>query len=422
MISSDTIAAISTSVGPAPRMILRLSGPDAYRIAAALTKPGRGGEASRVTIHFRDLHSPARLYHFRSPHSYTGQDLLEFHIPGNPLLARMLLEELLRLGARAAEPGEFTARAFFNGRIDLTAAEGVAATIAAHNQHELSAARQLLSGELARRLQPLMDRLAQILALVEVGIDFSEEDVSFISAEQANTQTEEIKRELQSLYNNSSRFERLTHEPSFVLVGRPNAGKSTLLNALAGGPRAVVSSTAGTTRDALSAEVALDRGIVRVIDVAGLEENPPTEYIARQMHDRALRTLREADFVILLRDIDDQRPLLELPRHPDLLVHTKFDLIPKAAGHDGLCVSAQTNQNLHLLRQEPSPLAFGSPHSPPAPPGPLSRRPPPHASPPPAPATRHARPPRPPDRPWHLRRRSHRPRAPRSTTRPRPNT
>ncbi|HEV8377503.1 MAG TPA: tRNA uridine-5-carboxymethylaminomethyl(34) synthesis GTPase MnmE [Tepidisphaeraceae bacterium] len=366
MISSDTITAISTSVGPAARMILRLSGPDSYKIAAALTKPGAEGEAVRATVHFRDLHFSTWLYCFRAPHSYTAEDLIEFHIPGNPLLARMLLDELLRLGARSAEPGEFTARAFFNGRLDLTAAEGVAATIGAHNQQELSAARQLLSGELARRLQPLMDRLAQMLALLEVGIDFSEEDVSFISAEQVSTDVEDIKRQLQTLYNDSPRFDRLTHEPSFVLVGRPNAGKSTLLNALAGRSRAVVSPAAGTTRDALSAEIALDRGIVRMIDVAGLEENPPTENIPRQMHERALRTLREADFVILLRDISDQRPLLELPRHPDLLVHTKLDLIPKAAGHDGLAISAQRGQNLDLLRRQMSAFAFGSPTSVPA--------------------------------------------------------
>jgi len=374
MNSADTIAAISSAVGPAARIILRISGPDAPRIASTIAvknfDSSRGAEAHKSNLHFHDLTFPAWLYYFKSPHSYTCEDLIEFHIPGNPLLARMLLDELLRLGARLAEPGEFTARAFFNGRIDLTAAEGVAATIAAHNQQELSAARQLLCGELARRLRPVMDRLAQMLALVEAGIDFSEEDISFIATEQIATDTEEVKRELQELFEQSTRFERLTHEPTFVLVGRPNAGKSTLLNALAGGPRAIVSATAGTTRDALSAEFALDRGLVRIIDVAGLDEDPPDDSdsspaadIARQMHQRALRALEEADFIILLRDSTDQRPLLNLPRHPNLLVQTKKDLVPGAAAHEGISISAQTGENLDLLRREMSCLAFGSPTS-----------------------------------------------------------
>jgi len=377
MITADTIAAISSAVGPAARMIVRVSGPDAARIASVIAgmnlESSRGGEAYRARLRFFDLSVPAWIYQFKSPHSYSGEDLVEFHIPGNPLLARMLLDELLRLGARSAEPGEFTARAFFNGRIDLTAAEGVAATIAAHNQQELLAARQLLSGELARRLQPLMDRLAQTLALVEAGIDFSEEDISFIATEQIATTTEQIKDELQSLFEQSTRFERLSHEPTFVLVGRPNAGKSTLLNALAGGPRAVVSPTAGTTRDALSAEVAVDRGIVRVIDVAGLDEKQPVDAgsssaadIARQMHQRAVQALQEADFVILVRDSTDQRPLLELERHPNLLVQTKKDLVPSASAHEGISISAKTGENLDLLRREMSCLAFGSPTSAPA--------------------------------------------------------
>ena len=359
MISNDTIAAISSAVGPSARMILRLCGPSAFSIASKVSPLGTG--ASQTTLHLHVLQIPAWIYLFPSPHSYTTEDLVEFHIPGNPLLARLLLNELLRLGARPADPGEFTARAFFNGRLDLTAAEGVAATISAQNDQELSAARQLLSGELARRLQPLMDRLAQMLALVEVGIDFSEEDVTFISAEQVNTEIDDIKQKLQDLYENSARFERLTHEPTFVLIGRPNAGKSTLLNALAGQSRAIVSEHAGTTRDALSAQIPLDRGLIRLIDVAGLEESPPTDTIASQMHQRALRTLQEADFMILVRDLTDPRPLLSLPRHPNLLVQTKLDLIPTADPHEGICVSAASGQNLDLLRHELSRLAFGTP-------------------------------------------------------------
>ncbi len=364
MISSDTIAAISSAVGQAARMIVRMSGRDADRIASSIVRQeigaGKGGEAIFTQLYFHDLVVPGWIYRFKGPRSYSGEDLIEFHIPGNPLLARMLLDELLRLGARAAEAGEFTARAFFNGRIDLTAAEGVAATIGAHNQQELSAARQLMAGELARRVGPLMERLAQMLALVEAGIDFSEEDISFIAIEEVSNGTEEIKSALEDLYEQSARFERLTHEPSFVLVGRPNAGKSTLLNALAGGPRAVVSAVAGTTRDALSAEVAVDRGIVKVIDVAGVEEAAPAAgEIARQMHERALRTVDEADFVVLVRDVTDSRPILELARKADLVVRTKIDLSSGSEIESGLAVSAQSGQNMDLLRTRMSELAFG---------------------------------------------------------------
>src|SRR5438477_12522502 len=151
MISGDTIAAISSASGACIRMIVRLSGPGALAIGETICgdvfASARG--ARQTTLRFCQMLCPAWVYSFRAPHSYTGEDLIEFHIPGNPLLARMLLDELLRLGARLAEAGEFTARALFNGRMDLTAAEGVAATIGAHNQQELLAARQLLSGELA---------------------------------------------------------------------------------------------------------------------------------------------------------------------------------------------------------------------------------------------------------------------------------
>src|SRR5687768_988897 len=149
MTSSDTIAAISSAVGPAARMIVRMSGPDAARLAENVwfeTLP-HASTASRGALIFASLHVPASLYVFRAPRSYTGEDLIEFHIPGNALVARMLLDALIAVGARIADPGEFTARAYFNGRIDLTAAEGVAATIFAGSEQELRAARQLLAGE-----------------------------------------------------------------------------------------------------------------------------------------------------------------------------------------------------------------------------------------------------------------------------------
>ena len=333
MQSGDTIAAISSATGPAVRAVVRISGRNAVAIAQSLSAlPCWSPQASLSIVRFRNLTIPAWLYVFRAPRSYTGEDLVEFHVPGNPILVKLLLEELLSRGARAAEPGEFTARAYFSGRLDLTEAEGVAATIAAHSKQELAAARQLLAGELARRLAPAMDLLADTLALVEVGIDFSEEDVSFLSRAQVSDRIDRVDAMLELLLRESVRFERLAHEPTVVLVGRPNAGKSTLLNAMSGNERAVVSPVAGTTRDVLWAHVPLRRGIVRMLDVAGLdaEASDPADEIGRQMREHALAAVREADVVVLLIESGDIRPPLPLPRDPDLLVRSKADLTTEA--------------------------------------------------------------------------------------------
>ncbi len=373
VIYDGTIAAISSAVGPAARMIVRVSGRDALRIAADIA-PGANltaGVASRGVLQFSGLTLPGWVYAFRSPRSYSGEDLIEFHVPGNPVLARMLLDAVVSAGARHAEPGEFTARAYFNGRLDLTEAEGVAATISANSEQELSAARRLLSGELARRLAPAMDQIAQTLALVEVGIDFSDEDVTFLSAEQVLSNIAAADRVLSELIDQSARFEQLSHEPQFVLVGRPNAGKSTLLNVLAGHERAVTSPVAGTTRDVLTAEVPLRRGIVRLTDVAGIDpadrlpshtaESPLLE-IQWQMQQQAQRALESADHVLLVQDSTDRRPRLQLARTPRLVVLTKSDLASQGPAREErvIRVSAVTGENLPRLKEVLDQHAFGA--------------------------------------------------------------
>jgi len=370
MTFDDTVAAISSAVGEAARMIVRLSGPAAHDIVDRLTQSNPVSAAATYrTIAFDGLTVPVWIYRFSRPRSYTGDDLDELHIPGNPLLARMLLEHLLTLGARSAEPGEFTARAYFNGRMDLARAEGVAATVAAGSEREARAARQLMAGELSRRLRPVMDLIAETLALTEVGIDFSEEDVTFLSAEEVLSRIERATDQLRWLETESVRFERLSHEPEVVLVGRPNAGKSTLLNALAGRTRAVVSPVAGTTRDALSVEIPLKRGMIRLVDLAGLEENAiaaelspgPLAHIEKQMRARALRELESADVVVWVRDVTDEGPALKLPRAADYKVWTKIDLAPSPAlGADEIAVSAMKGNHLNDLRMALDTLAFGA--------------------------------------------------------------
>jgi tRNA modification GTPase len=364
MTPGDTIAAISSATGAAARMILRLSGPRAHAIAQSLAPnwTPTPASATHTRLSFANLTCPAWLYAFRSPHSYTGEDLIEFHIPGNSMLAKLLLDELLspNQGARLADAGEFTARAYFAGKLDLSEAEGVAATIAASNAQELSAARQLLAGELAHRLRPAVDQLAGTLALVEVGIDFSEEDVTFLATDEIHRRVTEIDTDLEALLSDSARFERLIHEPRIVLVGRPNAGKSTLINALSGQRRSIVSDIAGTTRDVLSAPLDLQHGRVQLLDVAGIEAHSAPGEIDRQMQKHAARAIETAEHVVLVHDATDANPPPSLIRQPDLVVRSKSDL---GAHHEfqasQLLVSAKTGAGLDSLRVALDHLTFG---------------------------------------------------------------
>jgi tRNA modification GTPase len=361
---SDTIFAVSSSVFPAARAIVRLAGPDAFPIARQLCPdlPETSG-ASPMMLAWDHMQIPATVYRFRGPRSYSGDDIVELHIPGNPLLTQLLLEAIGKRGARAAEPGEFTARAYFNGRLDLAQAEGVAIAVSAHSEREAAAARRLLAGELTGLLRPVIENIAQTLALLEAGIDFSEEDISFLPRDQAIDRIERALSALRELLAGSVRFERLTREPAIVLAGRPNAGKSTLLNALTGRCRAVVSPVAGTTRDVIWSVVNLPRGSVRITDTAGLDEVPVgperelLDPIAQQMRQRALRAIESADVLALVIDSLDSRVPVTLPRTADLIVHTKSDLL--AATGAGLSVSALSGTGMDDLRRELDRVAFG---------------------------------------------------------------
>ncbi len=327
MRTDDTIFAPATGDAPAARAVVRVSGPDALAAAESVA-PGwspAGGSAAAAQLCFGGLTVPGWIYCFRAPRSYTGDDTAEFHLPGSPILVRLLAACLAGLGCRPAGPGEFTARAYFSGRMDLSEAEGVAATIAAASDAELAAARRLLSGELARRLKPVTDRLAETLALVEAEIDFSDQDVTFLAAGEAARRIAAVDADLRAILAEAGRIEPAAYPPTVVLVGRPNAGKSSLLNALAGRSRAVVSPVAGTTRDVLSAEIAVARGVVTLLDVAGLDAAFSDDVIDRQMQARAARAIETADRVVLVIEAGDERPAVGVDRTIDLVVLTKVD-------------------------------------------------------------------------------------------------
>ncbi|HEY3242435.1 MAG TPA: tRNA uridine-5-carboxymethylaminomethyl(34) synthesis GTPase MnmE, partial [Phycisphaerae bacterium] len=252
---------------------------------------------------------PAEIWMFRAPHSFTGQDCVEIHTLGAPALLGMIVEQLVSAGARQAEPGEFTARAFLSGRIDLTQAEAVAQVISARSAGQLRAARRLLDGALAQRVCALREQLADLVALVEADIDFAEEPIEFITPAALGARLDALRQELEMLLADSRSSQRLDVVPRVLLAGRPNAGKSSLLNALSGIDRAICSAVAGTTRDILSAPMQVGGGEVLLLDAAGLDDSDdPLLALARQ---RLKATAATADLVCLVVDAARMR---ELPR------------------------------------------------------------------------------------------------------------
>ncbi|HEX8341742.1 MAG TPA: GTPase [Tepidisphaeraceae bacterium] len=360
----DTIVALSTPAGGAARGVVRLAGGGAIAVARALSPRAslRAATAERVTLGLDLGPVPATVYAFRAPRSYTGDDVVELHLPSNPVLIDSLLRQCVRLGARPAGPGEFTARAFLRGRLGLAEAEGVALSIAAVNAAELDAARRLLAGELTQRLHAPTEALTALLAAIEAGIDFSDEGVTFVASSELRTRLAGARSELQSLRDHAPRIEGLA-APRVVLVGRPNAGKSTLLNALVGNERAVASPVAGTTRDALTADADVPGGTVTLVDLAGLDtaiDPDVSTEIQQQMQALLHAEIDRAAVVVLVQDVTDSRPAPHLARPADLTVFTKCDLSPVTPGptDDVALVSAATGRGLDVLRQQIGHAAF----------------------------------------------------------------
>lgn len=368
----DTIVAASSPPGRSLRAILRLSGPDVLAIAGELiAKPDDAIEGLAFFPSPRRLipcrlalgegQLPVLLSYFASPQSHTSQDMLELQLPGNPALLERLIARCVSLGARLAAPGEFTFRAFVAGKLDLTQAEGVAATIAAVGDGELQAAQRLKEGELGQWAQRMVDALATALALVEAGIDFTDqEDVTPIAPDALLARLRGLKADLETLLKSSRSWASVHALPRAVLLGLPSAGKSTLFNALVGYQRAVVAQEPGTTRDLLCEPVTLqDQAAgsteVLLVDMAGLDE--PRTALDEQVQQAVRKALREADLVLLVRDpLQPARPLedwLRLTSAPVLRIATKADLANSKALAGESCelrVSSHTGEGLGELR------------------------------------------------------------------------
>jgi len=305
----DTIAAVSTVTVPAGtvgRSVIRISGPDAFAVLSKILTPSEPIQRNHVipcVFHVDDeLDVPGNLYAFFQPHSYTGEDLAELHLDTCGAVVEAVLEKLYQF-VRPARPGEFTQRAYLNGKMDLTQAEAVAEIVSAANTAQLEAAEQLLKGRFSDTITVLRQQILELLALLEAGLDFSEEDIEFISQDEILNRIRSFSDALSGLLNNSIRCERLIDLDSVGLAGVPNAGKSSLLNALLGRQRSIVSDIEATTRDVLTGVLQLEHLDCVLFDCAGLlSQQQQNTLINRLSHEASITALNKAAVVLFCVD------------------------------------------------------------------------------------------------------------------------
>jgi len=347
----DTIVAVATPPGRGGIGVVRLAGPEAIAIAMPMLRlkhevePGRAvfGEliepdcVEAATLGCLAQQSSATridevvVTYFAKPHSYTTDDIVEISAHGSPVVLRHIVEMALKRGARLAEPGEFTMRAFLNGRIDLAQAEAVRDLIDSQTLYQAKVAAQQLEGALSRRLQPIKQKLVELIAVLEAGIDFAEDDVSVMPGDQIVKHIAAVRAPLEELAQ-SFAYGKLVHEGlTLAIVGRPNVGKSSLFNRLVERERAIVTATPGTTRDLVTETVALGGIPVKLVDTAGLRRAiDEAESIGIQ---KSMEALADADLVLMVLDAsqtasdEDQKLLAQVEQRRAIVVENKVDLV-----------------------------------------------------------------------------------------------
>ncbi|MEX0680705.1 MAG: tRNA uridine-5-carboxymethylaminomethyl(34) synthesis GTPase MnmE [Balneolales bacterium] len=335
------IAAIATAVGEAGIAVIRVSGKDAIEKVSGVFRGKELSAQSTHTAHFGRIIDGNRVVDevvatlFRSPGSYTGEDIVEVSCHGGVLVTQEVLETILRQGVRHAEPGEFTQRAFLNGKMELSQAEAVADLIHARSRKAVEAATQQLEGALGRHVMAFRQRVIDATAMVELELDFIEEDVEFANKAELEKLLQDVDAEIGRLLDTYESGRLVKYGVQTVFIGRPNAGKSTLLNTLMGKDRAIVSATAGTTRDVIDADWSYDGLMFTLIDTAGLRET--VDEIESEGVRRSESAIANADLIIYLKDVsqpqdEEEVQLLERIRQSSerkvlLIVGTKIDLV-----------------------------------------------------------------------------------------------
>jgi tRNA modification GTPase len=352
-IDNDTIVAISTPPGRGGIGIVRLSGPAARSIVEPLLKlrhplaPAQARFAEVLDTATSEVLDEAVVTYFAAPHSYTSEDIVEVAAHGSPVLLDYLLRQFIAAGARLAEPGEFTQRAFLSGRLDLTQAEAVHDLIEATTLHQARIAAQQLGGSLSRLISPIKEKLIALIAALEAGIDFAEDDIDLVPANEIISQIESIHTALNALEETFA-YGRIVRDGfTLAIIGRPNAGKSSLFNRLVQRERAIVTATPGTTRDTITESISLEGVPVELIDTAGLRDSADAPHDSAKLLDEAefigitksREAMAEADVLLLVLDAttplhpEDKAIIAASSTRPFLVAINKRDLAPTTLTH-----------------------------------------------------------------------------------------
>ncbi len=368
MPDTDTIVAIATAPGAGGVGIVRLSGADAHAIGERICGRRlrvRRAQYARFSDADGDILDGGIALYFAGPASFTGEDVVELQAHGGPVLLRELVARCVALGARQAGPGEFSQRAFLNGKLDLAQAEAIADLVAAGDARAARAARRSLDGVFSHRVDALMAQLLAIRVHVEAAIDFADESLETLGGAVLSARLQQARAALAQLRGDAERGRKLRDGLHVVLVGPPNAGKSSLLNALAGSDRAIVTDIAGTTRDVLQETIRIDGVELTLVDTAGLRH--ADDAIEAEGIRRARGELARADLALAVLDARDPgagRAALDADLAgvaQVLWLHNKADLLaaPPTLGDDALAVSARTGMGLAALHQRLFALAGG---------------------------------------------------------------
>lgn len=360
----DTIVALASAPGLAGISVIRLSGPDAFSIIQKLHSKAEAAIASPRVIQYGNLQTidDSMIVAFPGPHSYTGEDVVEIFSHGNPLIVRQIVDLAITHGARPAEPGEFTKRAYLNNRLDLVQAEAVGDLIHASSTQALELARSQMGGAWSQQVVSIEKQVLAIMAHASAWLDFGEEDISDFSGEDVANELNPIIKQIEQWVAGAASAQIIRDGYKVALVGLPNAGKSSLLNALAGFDRAIVTDIAGTTRDTIEHQLHINGYLIELIDTAGLHNSDDQVESIGIERTKAAATSAHAVLVLVApdQDLDDLKD--QLPEGlPQIIVQTKSDL--ESNDTSSIQTSSKTGEGIDELRAKLGELAATAAHS-----------------------------------------------------------